>query len=411
MINRLNALINESPVAKDVIKAMLHRLQGSGGFLISDISNECGYSVTTVAKYSGMLVTEGILHEVGDEGPRGRGRRAVRYQMDCDACLFLGVDMKMFELNIGIVNLKGDMVHRETFRDFKMDNTYDSFRNLCSRIKTFMDALDSEVAGRIVSANINIPGRVNSRYGTSASTYALEGFGDTPLADIFTEELGIRTYIENDTKSMTLGELSHPENSGVKNFVFLNVSWGLAAGIVIDGKLYGGHDGYSGEFGHIHFFDNNILCHCGKQGCMETEISGRALIRRVREGIRKGEATSLLKITSRGIDLTMEHILDAVRREDPLCIGVLSDMGRKLGVAAAGLINLLNPELIVLGGTFSSFDSNYFFQPMEITARQYALKLVSRNTSMITSRLGDDVGLAGACLCARNRYIFGDKDY
>lgn len=164
---------------------------------------------------------------------------------------------------------------------------------------------------------------------------------------------------------MTYGEYLQGCVKGEKNIIFVNVSWGLGIGIIIDGKVYTGKSGFSGEFGHINVFDNEILCHCGKKGCLETEASGSALYRILLERVRKGESSILSdRIDSQNCSLTLDEIIEAVNKEDLLCIEIVEEIGQKLGKQIAGLINILNPELVIIGGTLS-LTEDYITQPIK----------------------------------------------
>ena len=141
------------------------------------------------------------------------------------------------------------------------------------------------------------------------------------------------------------------EVSTEKNVLFVNVDYGVGLGILIDGKIYYGKSGFSGEFGHAPIFENEIICHCGKKGCLETEASGTALIRRFRERIQEGSSSSVVKKVKNLNDLTVTDLIQAANAEDMLCIELLAEVGEKLGKGLAALINVFNPELIILGGT------------------------------------------------------------
>ena len=183
----------------------------------------------------------------------------------------------------------------------------------------------------------------------------------------------------------------------------MNVSWGLGIGIIIDGKIYSGKSGFSGEFGHISIFDNEILCHCGKKGCLETEASGSALHRFLIQRIDSGAASILSKrVKAVGKAVTLEEIIEAVNKEDQLCIELTEEVGKKLGRQVAGLINIFNPELVIIGGTLSCTE-DYILQPLKTAIRKYSLNLVSKDSEVKLSKLKERAGVVGACMLARSR--------
>ena len=146
----------------------------------------------------------------------------------------------------------------------------------------------------------------------------------------FTEKL-ISMWVLIMIRAMALGEYMAGVVEGEKNVIFVNISWGLGIGIIIDGKPYYGKSGFSGEFGHFPIFDNEILCHCGKKGCLETEASGMAIHRMVIERINNGESSILTEEVKDLNKLTLTDILNAVAKEDPLCIEIIEDVGYTLG--------------------------------------------------------------------------------
>lgn len=193
---------------------------------------------------------------------------------------------------------------------------------------------------------------------------------------------------------------------GEKDIIFVNVSWGLGIGIIIDGKIYKGKSGFSGEFGHISTFDNEIICHCGKKGCLETEASGSALHRTLLERIKKGENSILSERINMENPLTLDEIIAAVNKEDVLCIEIVEEIGQKLGKQIAGLINIFNPELVIIGGTLS-LTGDYITQPIKTAVRKYSLNLVNKDSVITTSKLKDKAGIVGACMLARSRMFEG----
>lgn len=186
---------------------------------------------------------------------------------------------------------------------------------------------------------------------------------------------------------MAFGEYTTSVSDKDVTMCFVNFSWGIGLGIIINGKMYYGKDGYSGEIYHVHAFDNNILCHCGKKGCLETEISGSAIARKVKERVMSGDASILSGAIRKGKIITVLDIIDAIGKEDSLCIEITSEVGAKLGDALAGLINIFNPGLIVIGGNFAQVESYYFLQPIQLAIRQYSLKLISKDLPIVASSL------------------------
>ena len=370
----------------------------NGTSTITELAKELDLSVPTVTKFIDEMCTEGYLNDYGKLETAG-GRHPSLYGLNPDSGYFMGVELFATEVNMGVINFKGDMVHVKRHIPFVSSNTLQSLDEFCGIIKEFMDevTLDKE---KLLNINVNLIGRVNSDLGYSYSVFNLS---ERPLTEILSEKLdGLRVSIDNDTRAMAYGEFMQGIVRNEKNVLFINVSWGLAAGIIIDGKMYKGRSGFSGEFGHNYGYDNEILCHCGKKGCIETEASGLALHRILLEQLAKGKSSIIQQMKEDVTQITLDDIIEAVEREDMLCIELVEELGMKLGTHIAGLVNIFNPEMVVIGGLLSQ-TGDYLIQPIASTLRKYTLNLMIYDSFIVQSKLKDKAGIVGACMVARSR--------
>lgn len=370
----------------------------NGCATITDLSKELDLSVPTITKFINEMCEDGYINDYGKLETSG-GRHPSLYGLNPESGYFIGVDVKKFSINIGLINFKGDMVEQKNNIPYKFENTPDALEELCKTIRDFIkkSTIDTK---KILNININISGRVNPESGYSFSIF---NFSERPLAEVLTEKIGYSVCLDNDTRAMTYGEYMKGCVNGEKNILFVNISWGLGIGIIIDGKIYTGKSGFSGEFGHINAFENEIICHCGKKGCLETETSGSALHRILLQRIHEGESSILSKrVDTKNNPLTLDEIITAVNKEDLLCIEIVEEIGQKLGKQIAGLINIFNPELVIIGGILS-LTGDYITQPIKTAVRKYSLNLVNKDSVILTSKLKDRAGLIGACMLARSR--------
>lgn len=370
----------------------------NGSSTITDLAKELDLSVPTVTKFISEMCEEGYINDYGKLETSG-GRHPSIYGLNPESGYFIGVDIKKFAINIGLINFKGDMLELNMNTPYKFENTQEALERLCDLIKNFIK--ETEVnKDKIMNICINISGRVNPESGYSFSMF---NFSEQPLAEVLTEKTGFPVCIDNDTRAMTSGEYMKGNVTGEKNIIFVNISWGLGIGIIIDGKIYTGKSGFSGEFGHVNVFDNEIICHCGKKGCLETEASGSAFHRIFLERIKNGE-TSILsnRLKEKNKPLTLDELIEAACKEDPLCIEIVEEIGQKLGKQIAGLINIFNPEMVIIGGTLS-LTGDYITQPIKTAVRKYSLNLVNKDSVIVTSKLKDKAGIIGACMLARSR--------
>lgn len=384
---------------------LFEKAASDGGFTIPAIASITGLSSTSVSRYVEEMKDEGLLKELPSEAKEGRGRRAIRYALKDNSRYFVGVDVKNFGLSIGLMDFAGDMVRQKSVPEFDYHNSYENLEVVCDAVLDFIvnDCMvDKE---HIAGVRFCLGGRVDSESGMSATMYNFEDAKEESLSKILSEKLGLETNIENDSKAMTYGEYFRCCKDKWQNMLMVNIGWGLGLGIVIDGKIYYGGKGFSGEIGHMYAYDNNILCHCGKKGCIETEVSGRAIARKIEERIAQGEASVLSKKVRAKEPLTPEDILRAIDLEDPLTIEIVSWTGTELGKHLAGMMNIFNPECIVIGGVISEVPSYYFIQQVALSIKQYSLRLISQNVPIIASSLKSDASVIGACLMERAEYF------
>lgn len=390
---------------KDITESVLKRLVERGVFTIPELVEDTGTSMTTLAKYVSQLQEMGLVEPRGKVKGGGRGREPVLYGVTPGDHYFLGVDVRSDELRIALMDYSGTMVKSSCISSFRYENTSDNLEMVCSEIERFLATEACVDKSSVAMAGVLLGGRVDSVNGTSASTYILEQLDETPLAEYFEERLGIRTHLENDTKAMAYGEYLAIIDKGYRNVLFVNIGWGLGLGIIINGELYQGRNGYSGEFGHVHAYANNILCHCGKKGCMETEVSGRAVHRQLIERLARGESSILASKYRRGEKITMSDIIDASQKEDPLCVDLIGHVASELGEQISALLNIFNPECVIVGGSLSRAASYYFYYPMRAALRKYSLKLLLQDVDVRPSALGEEAGVRSGCLLAREIYL------
>lgn len=378
---------------KKVITSFFYNLNST----IAELAKELNLSIPTVTKLVNEMVDEGILNDYGKTDSKS-GRKPSTYGLNPQSGYFLGVDVKRGLVNIGICNFNGEVVRQDFDIAYNMESQETAIDEICKIATDFIEGSGIE-RSKILNACVNIGGRVNP---TTGYCYSMFVFSETPLNEIISEKMGVPVCIENDTRAMAYGECLRGAAKGEKNMLFVNMGWGLGLGIVINGTVYEGKSGFAGEFGHIHAFDNEIMCHCGKKGCLETEVSGAALHRRVLESIKEGKVSILSKQVQNNETITLQDIIDSINAEDYLCIDLLEDIGIKLGVQLANMINIFNPETVVIGGTLSAA-GDYLIQPVRQTIKKHSLKLVNSDTKLVCSKLHDKAGIIGACMTARRQ--------
>ena len=376
---------------------ILQRMIEKGPVTIPGVAEMLGVSIGTATKILASLQDGGLIRQDGKIDTES-GRKPRSFDLNAEAGYYAGIDLNDKYVSFGLCDMTGRVVRSRINVEYKLENTPAALRTLCDIVDNFKGRIPGYL-DRLRRVCVNIPGRVNHATGFSYTNF---NFTERPLAQIFSEAFGYPVVISNDTRAMTYAEYLKDCSQGEKNVVFVNVNWGLGIGLILDGRLYCDKSGFAGEFGHVHAYDNQIICRCGKRGCLETEVSGQALRRKLTERIRGGASSILSERVLRSETLlSLEEISDAIRREDTLCLEVIEEIGSLLGVQVAGLINIFNPELVVIGGELAS-TGDFLLQPLKTAVNMHALSRATRDTVIRTSRLGEESGILGACLMARS---------
>lgn len=378
-------------------KAIVAYFSKNGNCTIADLCAELGLSTPKINNILNELINEGLVKDFGKLQSRG-GRKPNIYGLVMESGYFLGVDVKKSHLNIGLTDLQKNLVHVKANIPYSLNNSEESLNQLCELINNFIKEAPVK-REKILGAGLNLSGRIN--YSTGYS-YSFFHFNEEPLSRVIERNIGMRIFLENDSRAMAFGEFSAGVVYEEENVLFLNMDYGMGIGIMINSQLYYGKSGFAGEFGHIPFFNNEILCSCGKKGCLETEVSGWALIRKFKEKLAEG-STSVL--SSMPVDeIKLNDIIEAAIKDDVLAIELVAEVGERLGKGIAVLINIFNPEMVILGGSLAE-TGEYIRLPIKSALNKYSLSLVNNDTQLKMSKLGEKAGVIGACLLVRNRLL------
>ena len=255
--------------------------------------------------------------------------------------------------------------------------------------------------GKILGLGVCMTGRVNPATGRSYKYFTTS---EQSLRDILESRIGIRVLLENDTRARCYAEYTCGKSKEDSDVLYLHLGRGVAIGIVIDGKLYYGKSGFAGEFGHIPFFDNEIICSCGKKGCLETEVSGIAIEEKMCHLIENGRNTILKEKYDQQKSIHIDDIIAAAKNDDNLSIELIEEAGEKMGKAVAFLINTFNPETVIVGGNLAAA-GDYIMLPLKSSTNKYSLNLVYKDTKFRLSKMSDNANAWGVAMLIRNKII------
>lgn len=266
----------------------------------------------------------------------------------------------------------------------------------------FIEAVAQEVAALLADAGLHrkdvlglgagAPGPLDPRTGVVFEPPNLEGWRDVPLAELLQEATHIRAFVENDANAAAFGEAWVGAGADVRDLVYITVSTGIGGGLIFGGELYHGASGTAGEIGHMTIEPDGPTCTCGRRGHLEILASGTAIGRMAAVAVRAGRPSSLSALPAE--DITAAAVAEAAAAGDILAIEVYTRAGGYIGVAAASLVNVLNPQMIVFGGGVSKA-GELLLAPVRQAVRERAFERPAEAVRIVQSALGDDVGVIG----------------
>ena len=389
-ISHKNSLIKRNIIAYMAV---------NGQCTLAELTKELHISVPTITKLVQELVQEDIVTDLGKVETPG-GRRPNIFGLANSAIYFAGIDIGRDNIQYVLTDLQNNVILKECDEEFELVDRPQCLERICTGITGFIEKCGVD-RGKILGIGVCMAGRVNPNTGRS---YKYFTSSERSLREIFEERAGVRVLLENDTRARCYAEYSLTRSKEENNMVYLHLGRGVAIGIVMDGELYYGKSGFAGEFGHTPFFDNEIICSCGKKGCLETEVSGIAIEQKMVRKIKAGVNSILRAKVDAGESIHIDDIIDAARHDDNLSIELVEEAGEKVGKSVAFLINIFNPETVVIGGNLAAA-GDYLMLPLKSATNKYSLNLVYKDTKFRISRLDDSAGALGVSMLIRNKII------
>ena len=388
VINSVSGQERKKFLSKKQIIKFLYR---HGILSSAELTKLIRLSTPTTLSYLNELVDEGYIENRG-KGDSIGGRRPNMYGLVKNSVYVLGVEIGRKAIKIGLFNNELEKIAGVTHEVHNIPTD----REVIGQIYTMaQDMLGDkrDVFSKIIGVGITMPGLIDSDLGVN---YTYMNFSSTPLTELFAEKFKCPVVLENDAKARTLAEMKFGAAKGVPNAMLVLVEWGLGLGMVLNGKLLKGQNGFSGEFSHIPIDPNGILCNCGKIGCLETMASGHALVRYTLDALSANPNSLLFSHYQENPSLiTPRRIIEAAKLGDALAIAQISKIGSALGKGISYLIQILNPGVIILGGSVSNA-SEYLVTPLQQALYQYCLPQLRENIDLRISPLDSDANVLGA---------------
>lgn len=389
-ITHKNGIIKRNIIAHMAVK---------GECTLSELTKELHISVPTITKLVQELVEEHIVADLGKVETPG-GRRPNIFGLANSAIYFAGVNVGRDNLHFIITDLQNNIIKEEQDAAFELQDRPQCLERICASIEHFIATCGIE-RNKILGVGVCMTGRVNPDTGRSYKYFTAT---EQSLRDMIEERVGIRVLLENDTRARCYAEYTCGRAKDESNVLYLHLGRGVAVGIVVDGQLYYGKSGFAGEFGHIPFFDNEIICSCGKKGCLETEVSGIAIEEKMCQLIERGVNTILKEQYDRDKSIHIDDIIAAAKNDDNLSIELIEEAGEKVGKAVAFLINTFNPETVIVGGNLAAA-GDYVMLPLKSATNKYSLNLVYKDTKFRISKMTENTSAWGVAMLIRNKVI------
>lgn len=314
--------------------------------------------------------------------------------------VFVGIDL-------GGTTVKGALVAGtgEILQEIRIETEQYSSDRLLEQVVETIQTLrsDDRAGGRTAAVGIGIPGLVNRKSKRIEVMPNLPPLSDIDIITELSSQSGLPVFIDNDANAAAYAELQTGAARGRRDVFFVTLGTGIGSGLIIDGKIYRGATGFAGEFGHMTIDPEGIECGCGNIGCLETIASGPNIVRRTRERLYRDRTSSLSRLAiPRDRELTAEDIARAASEGDEMAQVMMERTGMFLGIAIAAVVNLLNVEMVVMGGGVMEA-GDLILKPTIKETRRRAFPPSFNSCEIVIAKLGPSAGVIGAALLARDQ--------
>ena len=363
-----------------------------------EISHRIGKSLPLTTKILNELIEENYLQESGYAHSTG-GRRPLMYSLIPGKMYAISVAMDQLITKIGLIDVQNyQILHTEKF-DLVLRKNSNAKDQLIEHIKSFItqSGISSE---KIIGIGIGMPGFVDTEMGINRSFMLMENKEQT-LRSYLEEAIQFPVYLDNDSSLIALTELKLGAARDKKNSMVINFGWGVGLGLIINGELFRGNNGFAGEFSHIPLFDNNKLCSCGKSGCLETEASMLVVLEEAKEALASGRVSAIKEIPA-DFEEAAFNIINAALAGDQLAVELLSDTAYNIGRGIAILIHILNPQQVIISGR-GAMAGNMLLPPIYQAVQKYCIPSLASYTEIVVSDFSSKAELiGGAALIIEN---------
>ena len=388
------------PDKKKVLKKrLLKHLYFTKTLSCAELSWKINKSLPITTKLINELIEEGYIEDKG-HAPSTGGRRATTYSLRPDVLYIVSVAMDQFVTRIALMDMHNQYVTEVKKVELPLTGNAQALNILVEHIEQFIShsAVPKE---KIAGIGIGMPGFVDVRKGINYSFLQTNG---KSISEHIKDTIGLPVFIDNDSSLIALAELRFGAARGRKNAMVVNIGWGVGLGLILNGELFRGQNGFAGEFSHIPLFSNGKLCSCGKTGCLETETSLLVIIEKALEGLKAGRVSLLHSLPANKVEQAIEAIIEAAAKGDRFAVELFSESGYNIGRGVAVLIHLLNPETIILSGRGSSA-GKIWLAPIQQALNEHCIPRLATNTSVELSTINERAELIGSAALVMEHFV------
>ncbi len=363
-----------------------------GGISRAELAERMNLTRAAVTSIVSDLIEADIIREA-ESRVGGSGRPPVILEINPGRGWVAGIDLGASHVSVVLSNFSAHVIQEQ---EMPLDIAAGPETCLGQANQLLEDLLNRQGLPKncLLTIGMGVPGPIMSEAGTVIAPPIMPGWSEFPIRDTMEEYWKCPVSLNNDAELGALGEWAYGAARGEQNLVFVKVGTGVGAGLLLDGKIYHGATGAAGEIGHLTIDDNGPLCTCGNRGCLEALAGGRAIALQAQEAVQKGKRTQLadIKPVER---ITAKDVALAARRGDLIAQQILARAGSYLGIAIAGLVNLFNPQMVVVGGGVAQI-GDLFLEPVRETVRRRSLPASVSALRITTALLGRRAPALGA---------------
>lgn len=366
----------------------------------TEIARRAALSKATVSAIVAELLEEGLVLEVGTAAAQASGgRRPILLRFNHNALIAIGIEVDARECVGILVDLSGQPLKRVSLG--VADSSVEGVISLV--VSAAAQLCEGFKEDRIVGYGLALPGLIDAA-GTGVRLAVNLGWRDVPLRDLLEPSLRGRLYVVDRGKAAALGETWHGVGRDVDDLVYIYLGRGIGGGIVIGRSLHAGVSNMAGEIGHITVEPEGPPCRCGNRGCLEALAAGPAIAARARAKIGQGRDTVLRQWTGGNLEaITAKMVAEAAVKGDELSREIMQETGEYIGIAAATLINVLNPSMVVIGGPVSR-SGGILMEAIRASVQRRSVSASLSEVRIVRSQLGDEAAAIGAAAAAITRF-------